>query len=134
MNSIRGGYLANISNRNDSGVPRVESFFLGGSNTIRGFATGPGETVPGKRELCLGQNKINQTQSTDDCTFDDIFVRKDSFFFLVKSELRFPISGKFGGLIFYDGGAVYLSEFQLQDPYRDSVGFGFRYDLSLIHI
>ncbi len=128
VNSVRGGYLKNMSDRDGSGVPRVRSFFLGGSSTIRGFSIGTTETVPGKRELCLRQRVIGPTQSTSDCDFDEIFVRDDSAFFLVKSEVRFPISGNLGGILFYDGGAVYLGEFSLQDPYRDSVGAGLKYD------
>lgn len=127
-NSVRGGYLKNISSRNDSGVPRVRSFFLGGSSTIRGFSIGTTETVPGKRELCLKQGLIGSGDPTSSCRFDDVFVRDDSTFFLVKSELRFPLSGNLGGLVFYDGGAVYMGEFRLDDPYRDSVGVGLRYD------
>ena len=128
VNSLQGGYLKNISHSPDSGVPKVRSFFLGGSSTIRGFSIGTTETVPGKRELCLKQNIINKSQPTDLCQFDDVFVREDSTFFLIKSELRFPFIGPFGGLVFYDGGGVYLGEFNLQDPYRDSVGFGLHYD------
>ena len=127
-NSFHGGYLKNVSSAPRSGVPRVRSFFLGGSSTIRGFTIGTTETVPGKRELCLKKNIIDSSQSTDQCRFDDVFVSDDSSFFLVKSELRFPFIGPFGCLVFYDGGAVYLGEFKLQDPYRDSVGFGFHYD------
>ncbi len=127
-NSLRGGYLRNVSSRSDSGVPQVKSFFLGGSSTIRGFAFGPAETVPGKRELCINQGLIDYGEETINCDFGEVFVRDDSAFFLVKSELRFPISGAFGGLIFYDGGGVYLGDFHLEDAYRDAVGLGFRYD------
>ena len=127
-NSLQGGYLKNISHSPDSGIPKMRSFFLGGSSTIRGFSIGTTETVPGKRELCLKQNIINKLQPTDQCRFDDVFVRDDSAFFLIKSELRFPFIGPFGGLVFYDGGAVYLGEFELQDPYRDSMGFGLHYE------
>ncbi len=128
VNSLRGGYLKNVSSREDSGVPQVRSFFLGGSSTIRGFSVGATETVPGQRELCVKQNLISADQGTNLCRFDDIFVRDDSAFILFKSEIRFPISGSFGGAIFYDGGAVVLGEFSLEDPYRDSIGFGFTYD------
>ncbi len=128
VNSLHGGYLKNISSRDDSGVPRVRSFFLGGSSTIRGFSIGTTETVPGKRELCLKQGLITIGQGTEQCTFDNVFVRDDSTFVLVKSEVRFPLSGNLGGLVFYDGGGVFLGEFKLNDPYRDSVGVGLRYD------
>ncbi len=125
-NSFRGGYLKNISSRNDSGVPQVRSFYLGGSSTIRGFSIG--ESTPGQRELCLKQGIIDFDQGTGECNIEEIFIRDDSFFALFKSELRFPISGNFGGILFYDGGAVYLGDFDLEDPYRDAVGIGFSYD------
>ena len=125
-NSVRGGYLKNISTRKISGVPASRAFFLGGNSSIRGFQPRSNETVPGRKELCIKQGII-QT-SGDTCELDEFFVTEESTFFLVKSEVRFPIYGNFGGLIFYDGGAVYLTEFALEDPYRDSVGLGFRYD------
>ena len=125
-NSVRGGYLKNLSSREDSGIPLVKSFLMGGASTIRGFSIA--ETIPSKRELCINQGLIDYGQETNQCQFVDVFVRNDSAFFLVKSELRFPISGNFGGLVFYDGGAVFLGNIDLEDPYRDSVGFGFRYD------
>ncbi len=128
VNSLRGGYLRNVSSREDSGVPQVRSFFLGGSSTIRGFSFGTSETVPGQRELCIRQNLINSGQETKECRIDNIYVRDDSAYVLFKSELRFPISGAFGGAIFYDGGAVVHGDFGLEDPYRDSIGFGFTYD------
>ena len=128
VNSLRGGYLKNISSREDSGVPQIRSFFLGGASTIRGFSFGTSETVPGQKELCIKQNLLAPGQETTQCRLDNIYVNDDSAFMLFKSELRFPISGAFGGTIFYDGGAVVLGEFDLEDPYRDSVGFGFTYD------
>lgn len=127
-NSLRGGYLKNVSNRNDSGVPQVRSFSLGGSSTIRGFFFGTRESVPAKRELCIKEGLIDPSQDTSQCNSYEIYVRKDSAYVLFKSELRFPISGALGGLVFYDGGAVVIGDFSLQDPYRDSVGFGFSYD------
>ena len=30
--------------------------------------------------------------------------------------------------MFYDGGAVLVSGYEFEDPYRESVGFGFRYN------
>lgn len=131
VNSVRGGYLKNLSSRTDSGVPKVKSFFLGGASTIRGFSIGTTETIPGKRELCIKQKLIGYDQETSQCNFDDVLIRDDSAFFLAKTELRFPLSGALGGLIFYDGGAVYLGDFALDDPYRDSVGAGLRFDTAV---
>lgn len=125
-NSLRGGYLSNISSRSDSGVPQIRSFFLGGSSTLRGFAIG--EFVPGQRELCIKQGFFGINDPDPQCSLSDIVVRDDSTFVLLKSELRFPLAGNWGGLLFYDGGAVFLGEFKLEDPWRDSVGFGISYD------
>ena len=127
-NSLRGGYLKNISGQQNSGIPTTKSFFLGGSSSLRGFSLGTTETVPGKRELCMKNNLISSGDETNACDFNSIYVKDDSTYFLFKSELRFPIYGNIGGILFYDGGAVYLGEFALEDPYRDSVGIGLRYD------
>ncbi len=118
--SLRGGYLANVSGKPQSGVPSKEAFFLGGRSTIRGFDTGNDERIP----------------SNYDLNVDDIakfFVRTNSEYALVKTELRFPLwrnfpVGPLGGVIFYDGGAVYISDptVNLPNPYRDSVGVGLR--------
>jgi outer membrane translocation and assembly module TamA len=47
--------------------------------------------------------------------------------YLLKSEIRFPIYGAIGGAVFYDGGAVYVKDVNILDPYRDAVGIGMRY-------
>lgn len=114
-NSVRGGYLANLSGNPNSGVPSQEAFFLGGRSTIRGFDSGSDERIPSLGDL--GTSKLI-----------DFKVTKDSYYYLVKSELRFPIAGSFGGALFYDGGAVLISqpEVNIADPYRHSAGFGFR--------
>ncbi|MES2857192.1 MAG: POTRA domain-containing protein, partial [Bdellovibrionota bacterium] len=120
-NSIRGGYLANISNQGNGGVPAQESFFLGGRSTIRGFDSSDLDRFPNYIDLGVerGLTKFRMTS--------------DSQFYLVKSEVRFPIYknffiGPLGGVIFYDGGAVLLSQstVTLPDPYRHSAGIGLR--------
>lgn len=112
-NSLRGGYLENLSKREDGGVPYdVKGFSLGGQSSIRGFTLG--EIFPGETEL--------GSKPTD-------FKLKDSAtMYLIKSELRFPIYGAFGGATFYDGGAVFLKNKGFEDPYRDAAGFALRYE------
>jgi outer membrane protein insertion porin family len=115
-NSIRAGYLVNLSTDAVGGVPSQEAFFLGGRATIRGFDPGnENERIPPNYEL--GVDDLRQFRVTD-----------DSYFYLLKTELRFPIWKQLGGAVFYDGGAVLLSQpgIRLADPYRDSVGLGLR--------
>ena len=118
-NQVRGGFLQNLSDRDQSGVPAVRAFLLGGRSTVRGFDPAL-DRFPTTRTLSRNDNP--------DFRLVDFRVHNNSSYYLVKTELRFPIYGNFGGQIFYDGGAVFISDYSFIDPYRDSVGFGFRYN------
>ncbi len=114
-NQIRGGYLKNLSP--DGGVPwDKKGFTLGGQSTIRGYEAGTQEVFPNRNDLEL--------QSTD----PTYYVTDQSSMFLFKSELRFPIWESLGGALFYDGGIVQVDNINFKDPYRDSAGFGVRYN------
>ena len=117
-NSFRAGYLANLSPASTAGVPSQEAFFLGGRTTIRGFDATELERIPNK--IDLGVDQLGKFK-----------VTSDSYFYLVKTEIRFPLYknfflGPLGGTVFYDGGAVLLSQLDLPDPYRDAAGIGIR--------
>jgi outer membrane protein insertion porin family len=122
-NSVRGGYLANLSSKLNSGVPGQEDFFLGGRSTIRGFDSRDEERIP---------NRFHLGHGGDNDTLTNFRMTSDSEFFLVKTEFRFPLfkseSWDVGGTFFYDGGAVLLVQPGVDDssPYRDSAGFGIR--------
>ncbi|MEK2645966.1 POTRA domain-containing protein [Bdellovibrio sp. BCCA] len=114
-NQVRGGYLKNLSD--NGGVPwDKKGFTLGGQSTIRGYEAGTQEVFPNRTDLGIGPN---------DSTY---YLRTDSTMYLVKSELRFPIYGNLGGAVFYDGGSVQIQGLHFQDSYRDSAGFGIRYN------
>ncbi|MCE3010747.1 MAG: BamA/TamA family outer membrane protein [Proteobacteria bacterium] len=109
-NSLRGGYLKNLSTLSDGGVPYdKKGLILGGQSTVRGFQ--PGESFPGETELGT----------------DRYLLTTEAQMYLIKSELRFPIWGSLGAALFYDGGAVTIKGVDIKDPYRDSVGIAFRY-------
>lgn len=112
-NSIRIGDLKNLSGAD--GVPyNKKGFVLGGISTIRGFEAASDERFPNNSDLGI--------------TKDQIYLLKDrAQYFLIKSELRFPIWGSVGGALFYDGGAVAVDQLKFKDPYRDAAGFGIRY-------
>lgn len=111
-NSVRGGYLENLSET--GGVPYdKKGFYLGGSSTIRGF-DGSSEYFPTKTQLGIGQT-------------DTYYLTTAATMYMVKSEIRFPLFGNVGGGLFYDGGAVLIKDLQLDDSYRDAIGIGFHY-------
>jgi outer membrane protein assembly complex protein YaeT len=111
-NSIRGGYLTNLSKDAAGGVPEVESFYMGGRQTIRGYAYN--ERFPSDAALGVP-------------TGEEFKLKTTSTFYLYKSELRVPITKVFGLSFFYDGGAVSIEGINLEDPYRDSVGIGLNF-------
>jgi outer membrane protein assembly factor BamA len=112
-NSLRLGDIKNLSG--NDGVPyNKKGFVLGGISTIRGFEAGTNERFPNERDLGIASNEIYLLQDR-------------AQFFLVKSELRFPIWGSVGGAVFYDGGLVKVDRIHFKDPYRDAAGFGIRY-------
>lgn len=125
VNSLRSGYAKNLSEKDGSGIPVLEAFFLGGQSTVRGFdafedSSGFSERFPNEREL----------NPDNDPEFDvetDFVIPKESYFGLFKSEIRFPIHGSLQGALFYDGGFVAVQGFEFDDIYRDSVGFGLHF-------
>ena len=117
MNSIQGGVIASLHEA--GGFPVSRAFILGGANSLRGFnGLLDGERVPGRQELTIaGANQMIMSDS--------------SAFFLLKTELRFPINKQINGSVFYDGGAVAVSGREFKQPYRHSAGFGVRYKTPL---
>lgn len=116
-NQVRGGYLKNLSDRAKGGIPwDKKGFTLGGQSTIRGYEAGTQEIFPNRQDL-----KLTDTDRT-------YTLLGDSSMYLIKSELRFPVFGNLGGAVFYDGGSVQISGLEFSDSYRDSAGFGIRYN------
>lgn len=116
-NSIRGGYIENLSERSDGAIPYdKKGFTLGGPSTIRGYD--PTESFPNNAfEFFPGS--IDATQKFQ--------LTTSATLLMFKSELRFPISGNIMGGVFYDGGQVTIEGLKIEDPYRDSAGFALRY-------
>lgn len=116
-NSFRGGYLQNLSDKADGRVPEEVMFSLGGRSTIRGFDP---QAIPSRNEFLNNFPNYGADKP--------MFVLYNSHYFLIKTELRFPFWGEFGGVIFYDGGAVKIKDVNFEDEYRDAAGIGFRYN------
>lgn len=124
-NSFGTGYLANMSHAQDSGVPSDYAYVLGGIYTVRGYTiASENERIPRDGD---GVDAAHPNGFILGATNQKL-ITGDSHFFLVKSELRFPIVGNWGGVLFYDGGAVFVSGYTFDHPYKDSIGFGFRYN------
>jgi outer membrane protein insertion porin family len=115
-NSWRGGYIQNLSRLSDGGVPwDKKGLILGGQDTIRGFAFG--ESFPNDADFLDATGTLQEPY----------LLKGWASSYLIKSEIRFPIYGNFGGALFYDGGAVKVGGVSFGDYYRDSVGVAFRY-------
>ena len=125
-NSIRGGYMRNLSGDEAGGIPSDYTFLLGGIYTIRGFdLSSPNERLPKDGD---GVDSDGFGKEWKLGTTNKKFNFPDSNFYLIKTELRFPIKDALGGVIFYDGGAVHVTGYRFRRPYRDAIGFGFRYN------
>ena len=117
-NSLRGGYVANLLDEQGTGVPPSYAFILGGMTTLRAYDLASDvERVPKQ-----GDDGFNITSATDK------LIKNDSYYYLIKSEIRFPIWKEHGGVLFYDGGEVHVSGFHFTRPYKDNVGIGYRYN------
>ena len=121
-NSIRSGYVKNLSDEPGSGVPSSFAFFLGGYTSVRGYSGTADDRIPNNIEF-----------PTDDD--DQLIIEKESTFYLLKSEIRFPLwEDPFGGALFYDAGRVDIlgydpanpSKKEFDHPIRQSIGVGLR--------
>ena len=107
-NSISGGYITNL-NRGTSEIPESRAFLLGGQSSIRGY---PLNSIPRRANLVSDE--------------DTLTILTNSYYYLLKSELRFPIFKALRGVIFHDGGAVNIAQRHEKDEYRSSIGLGLR--------
>ncbi len=108
-NGLRFGYLQNLSERSDGGVPYdKKGFYLGGPSTIRGFDP-TREAFPDTDLLNerLGNKMTRQTKMA-----------------LIRSTFSYPIYGIVDGTIFYDGGRVEVGGLDLGFGYRHAAGVG----------
>lgn len=116
-NSVRGGYERNLSTDDQSGIPTSYAFLLGGIYTVRGFdSSSRTERIPHDTDTFKVSRRTQK------------LIQDDSYYYLFKSELRFPIVGDHGGVIFYDGAAVFISGQEFDRHYRDAAGIGYRYN------
>ena len=117
INSVHGGVLLNFGNLHEGtgNFPGGKFFTLGGTHSLRGFdGLLDGERVPDVKEFPIaGPNTL-------------IRVNK-AYYFLIKTELRFLLTTKMQGSLFYDGGSVLVSDQVFEKPYRQSVGIGVHY-------
>lgn len=134
-NSVRGGYIRNLStysyinssNNTLNGVPYAQLFSLGTRSTIRGFDPTT-ESIPRLDELKTNLVALGATfASSKEFAITDFKLQDETYFYLLKSEVRFPIYGSIGGAVFYDGGAVIIPGFRFEREYRHSAGVGLRF-------
>jgi outer membrane protein insertion porin family len=115
------GYGIGFGKTSDSSeLPLFERFFLGGMNSVRGFAE---RSIGPKETSCVTDNSGTATCTE---TTDVIGGDKSAFF---NAEIMFPVMEEYGlrGVAFFDmGNAFNGSNFGLAD-FRRSVGIGGRW-------
>ena len=99
---------------------------MGSFSNVRGYDLSSDANRIPKGASTTGATCANNPACLPVENANEPLIKKDSHFYLVKTELRFPIYGIFGGVLFYDGGAVLVTDYEFDDPYRESVGFGLR--------
>lgn len=120
VNTVRGGWLKNLSAGTNS-FPKTRAFFLGGTSTIRGFDPSDGENERIPSDIDLGTN-------TSARAGEILAIPDNSYYYLIKTEFRFPLVNEFWGALFYDGGSVLIDQISQKDPYRDAAGVGLRWN------
>ena len=110
-------------------VPYMEQFYIGGSNSLRGFSVrsvGPG------------------SYHTNEKSVLSFFDQTGTFKFETNLEYRFPIIGYFKGAVFVDAGNVWLLKdddlreggvLKMKNFFKElalNTGLGIRFDMSMI--
>jgi outer membrane protein assembly complex protein YaeT len=112
-NSVRGGYERNYIE--GSGIPLSYAFFLGGYTTIRGYSGTNSDRIPNGNELPINDTTVFAPPAT---SYSD--------YYLLKSEIRYPIVDPLGGVVFWDAGEVDIGGLPFHSPFRQSIGVGLR--------
>ena len=114
---------------NISDLPYREQFYVGGSNSVRGFSVhsvGPGSYHP------------------SDTVSYNYYNHSGTFKFEANAEYRFPIFGYFKGAVFLDAGNVWLLKDDLERPggllkmknflneLAVGTGVGLRFDMTML--
>jgi outer membrane protein insertion porin family len=103
------------TSRKESDLPLFERYFLGGINSVRGFA-----------ERSIGPREVNCWGTPVICTDDVVGGDKSAVF---NTEITFPIMEKYGlrGVAFVDIGNAFNGTSVKFSDFRRSVGFGGRW-------
>lgn len=107
------GYAKSLLSTADSGIPSNFAFFLGGPSSLRGYSGGS-DRFPSPQELPLDKN-------------NQLIIKDFTYFYLLKSELRIPLTQPFYTSIFYDLGSVKVDNLNFQNPIRSSYGLGLHF-------
>lgn len=112
---IRCGH---IFNKKFERIMPVERFFLGGANSIRGYET---DFTPPLGRYC--------DEKCDDNAKQQIVPQGGRSMINANLELRFPIIGSLGGVVFQDAGALHdsLVAYVHAKDIASASGFGLRY-------
>jgi outer membrane protein assembly factor BamA len=108
--SLRAGVIQQLISASHTYPDRL--FFLGGADTIRGFAQD--SLVP---EDIARQLLLPNTGASAGLTIDDVVIRGGDFFVNPRAELRIPLTGSIQTALFVDSGNLWTTPQQIS-PFR----------------
>lgn len=125
--ALKGGLI----NATDT-IPVSQAFILGGQSSVRGYDGNiEGDRIP-SQSLAPIQTANEPLRLQKDGRIEKVSTNR---YGLIKTELRFPISKNFKGLLFYDAALIYMKGKQSQAiEYGHSTGIGVRYETFLLPI
>jgi len=113
--SLRAGVIQHLIS--DSRTYPDRLFFLGGADTIRGFA----------QDSLVPEDIARQLLANSGLTIDDVVIRGGDFFVNPRAELRIPLTGSIQTALFIDTGNLWTTPSQIS-PFtlRYATGSGLR--------
>ncbi len=126
---LRLGQIAHLTSLSRSKTYPDRLFFLGGMDSVRGYL----------QDAFVPQDLANELESTPNFSLANVVSRGGNFFVNPRSEVRIPVLGVLGSVLFVDAANLWQDPFAILDnprsfTLRTTAGTGLRVDTPLFPI
>lgn len=126
---LRLGQVAHLTHLGESKTYPDRLFFLGGMDSVRGYL----------QDAFVPQDLANELESNPDLSLATVVSRGGNLFVNPRTELRIPVVGALGTVVFLDAANLWQNPFALLDDpksfsLRATAGTGIRLDTPLFPI